>query len=66
MYDEPNTTGRPRLPVKATVSRSTSPAGAFGDDGVEPCGWFDDIVSGIKTALPYVQQYAPLIAGAVA
>ena len=37
MYDEPNTTGRPRLPVQATVSRSTSPAGAFGDDGVEPC-----------------------------
>ena len=66
MYDEPSTTTGLRLPVQATVNRSMTPGAAFGADGVEPCGWFDDLVSGIKNVAPVAlgiaQQAAPLLA----
>jgi hypothetical protein len=66
MYDEPSTTTGPRLPVQATVNRSVTPGAAFGADGVEACGWFDDIVSGIKSVAPVAlnlaQQAAPYLA----
>ena len=59
MQDEFTSGTSLRIPLQgAGVERSPSRA-AFGGDGVEAAGWFDDLTSGIGQAVQLAQQAAP-------
>jgi hypothetical protein len=61
MQDELTSGTSLRIPLQgAGVERSPSRA-AFGGDGVEAAGWFDDLTSGIGSALGVAQQVAPYV-----
>ncbi len=65
MQDEFTSGTSLRIPLQGAGVDRTPSRSAFGGDGVEAAGWFDDITSGLGQAIGLAKQVAPY-AGTIA